>query len=343
MNSHLAPTAQFTMDPDMDFHDQDLRNLIRDSAGDNRTEFLDATGLATNLMGDAIAANLFLLGHAHQRGALPVSGAAIDRAIELNGVAVAMNRRAFALGRLAAEDLDQVTKMAYPSDPVEPAVVETLDDMIARRREILTDYQDEGYANQYESFVRQVEAAEQTKGKGMSGLTEAVAQNLFKLMAYKDEYEVARLYTDTAFQTSLEKQFEGDLKLTFHLAPPLLSRRDPDSGELIKREYGPWIMTAFKYLAKMKGLRGGTFDIFGRTDERRAERAAIPAYRGVMEEVIASLNPDNHALALAIANIPARIRGYGHIKERNQKAAAAEQTALLEAWRNPQSQPTAAE
>ncbi|MDE0941928.1 MAG: indolepyruvate ferredoxin oxidoreductase family protein [Alphaproteobacteria bacterium] len=343
VNSHLAPTADFTMNPDMDFHNQELRDLIRDSAGDNRTEFIDATGLATALMGDAIAANLFLLGHAHQRGALPVSGAAIDQAIELNGVAVAMNRRAFALGRLAAEDLEQVTKMAYPTPPVEAAPTETLDEMIARRHDFLVDYQDEAYAAQYESFVRQVEATEQNKGKGMSGLTEAVAQNLFKLMAYKDEYEVARLYSDGAFQASLDKQFEGDLKLTFHLAPPLLSRKDPDTGHLIKREYGPWIMTAFGFLAKMKGLRGGTFDIFGRTEERRHERAAIPSYRGVVEEVLGTLNPDNHALALAIANNPAQIRGYGHIKERNQKAAAAELTALLEAWHNPQSQPTAAE
>ncbi|MDP6830031.1 MAG: indolepyruvate ferredoxin oxidoreductase family protein, partial [Alphaproteobacteria bacterium] len=181
------------------------------------------------------------------------------------------------------------------------------------------------------------------KGKGMTGLGEAVAQNLFKLMAYKDEYEVARLYSGEAFENALRQQFDGALRLKFHLAPPLLARRDPDSGHLIKREYGPWVMTAFKLLAKMKGLRGGTWDIFGRTEERRAERAAIPAYRGVLEELLAGLTPDNHALAKEIANLPAKIRGFGHIKERSQKAAAAEQIQLLEAWRNPQSQPTAAE
>ena len=174
-------------------------------------------------------------------------------------------------------------------------------------------------------------------------MAESVAQNLFKLMAYKDEYEVARLYAGESFQANLAKQFQGDLKLKFHLAPPLISRRDPDTGHLIKREYGSWMMTAFKLLAKMKGLRGGTFDIFGRTEERRAERAAIPAYRATIEALLADLSPENHALGVQISNIPAQIRGYGHIKERSQKAAAAEQTLLLEAWRNPQSQSTAAE
>ncbi|MFP6725212.1 MAG: DUF6537 domain-containing protein, partial [Alphaproteobacteria bacterium] len=295
------------------------------------------------LMGDAIATNLFLLGCAYQRGALPVGGEAIDRAIELNGVAVAMNRKAFALGRLAAEDLDEVTRAAEPPQPLDLAREETLDDMIDRRTSILTDYQDIGYAKQYEAFTRQVETAERNKGKGLTGLMEAVAQNLFKLMAYKDEYEVARLYSDGTFHANLAKQFQGDLKLTFHLAPPLISRRDPETGALIKREFGPWMMSVFKLLAKMKCLRGTRWDIFGRTAERRAERAAITSYRAVVEELMDGLDPANHALAIEIASLPAMIRGYGHIKEKNQKSVAAEQEQLLAAWRNPQSQPTAAE
>ena len=261
----------------------------------------------------------------------------------MNGVAVAMNRRAFALGRLAAVDLKQVTRAARPALALEIAADETLGDIIERRAAFLRGYQNADYAAQYVAFVRQVEKAEQAKGKGITGLAESVAQNLFKLMAYKDEYEVARLYAGESFQANLAKQFQGDLKLKFHLAPPLISRRDPDTGHLIKREYGSWMMTAFKLLAKMKGLRGGTFDIFGRTEERRAERAAIPAYRATIEALLADLSPENHALGVQISNIPAQIRGYGHIKERSQKAAAAEQTLLLEAWRNPQSQSTAAE
>ncbi len=343
INSHLAPTADFTLNPDTDFHAEELRQLIRNCAGDNRTEFINATGLATALMGDAIATNLFLLGCAYQRGALPVGGEAIDRAIELNGVAVAMNRKAFALGRLAAEDLDKVTRAAEPPQPLDLAREETLDDMIARLTSILTDYQDIGYAKQFEAFTRQVETAERNKGKGLTGLTEAVAQNLFKLMAYKDEYEVARLYSDGTFHANLAKQFQGDLKLTFHLAPPLISRRDPETGALIKREFGSWMMSVFKLLAKLKSLRGTRLDIFGRTAERRAERAAIPSYRAVVEELIDGLGPANHALAIEIASLPAMIRGYGHIKEKNQKSVAAEQEQLIAAWRNPQFQPTAAE
>jgi indolepyruvate ferredoxin oxidoreductase len=174
-------------------------------------------------------------------------------------------------------------------------------------------------------------------------LTEAVARNLFKLMAYKDEYEVARLYSDGSFQANLAKQFEGDLKITFHLAPPLIAAKDPETGRLIKREFGAWMMPAFKFLAKFKGLRGTRWDIFGRTEERRAERAAIPAYREVVEELLASLTPDNHALAVEIATLPAKIRGYGHIKERSQKATAEEQSHLLATWRNPETRSTAAE
>jgi len=343
VNSHLAPTADFTLNPDTDFHAEELRQLIRNGAGDNRTEFIDATGLATALMGDAIAANLFLLGHAYQRGALPVGGEAIDKAIELNGVAVAMNRKAFAMGRLAAEDLDMVARAAAAPQVLDAASEETMDEVIARRVGILTDYQNADYAGQYQAFVRQVENTETNRGKGLTGLGEAVARNLFKLMAYKDEYEVARLYSDGSFQANLAKQFEGDLKLTFHLAPPLIAAKDPETGQLIKRKFGPWMMPAFKLLAKFKGLRGTRWDPFGRTEERRAERAAIPSYRAVVEELLAGLNLDNHALAVEIATLPAKIRGYGHIKERSQKAAAAEQAHLLATWRNPETRSTAAE
>ena len=343
VNSHLAPTADFALNPDTDFHANELRELIRTNAGDNRTEFINATGLATNLMGDAIATNLFLLGYAYQRGALPVCGDTIDRAIELNGVAVEMNRKAFALGRLAADDIDKVNQAAEPSQPLDFIREETLDEMIARRASILADYQNITYAKQYEAFTRQVAVEEQHKSRGLKGLTEAVAQNLFKLMAYKDEYEVARLYSDGTFYANLAKQFEGDLKLTFHLAPPLISRRNPETGTLIKREFGSWMMAAFKVLAKLKGLRGTRWDIFGYTAERRAERAAIPAYRLVVEELMADLGPDNHALAIEIASLPSKIRGYGHIKERNQRLVTAEQEQLMASWRNPQCQPTAAE
>ena len=344
VNSHLAPTAAFTQNPDMDFQAGRLKELIEESAGGNRTEFVEATRIATALMGDAIASNMFLMGYAYQRGALPVGGEAIDKAIELNGVAIPMNKRSFALGRLAAHDIKLVEKVASPAKPTPIATeAQDLDSLVEKRRAILTDYQDAAYARTYVDFVRRVEAAEQARGKGMTGLAEAVARYLFKLMAYKDEYEVARLYTSGEFMEKLNRQFDGNVKLTFNLAPPLFSQRDPDTGHLIKREYGAWMLHAFRLLAKLKGLRGTAFDIFGRTEERRTERQLIVDYMATVERLLSELTPDNHALAVEIARIPEKIRGYGHVKERHLKAAKAEEAQLLEAWRDPQRPATAAE
>ena len=344
VNSHLAPTAAFTQNPDIDFQGARLKELIEESAGGNRTEFVEATRIATALMGDAIASNMFLMGYAYQRGTLPVHADAIEQAIELNGVAIPMNKKSFALGRLAAHDIALVEKVASPRKPTpissEP---ETLDALIERRGAFLTDYQDAAYAKAYVDVVRKVEAAEQAKGKGLTGLAEAVARYLFKLMAYKDEYEVARLYTNGEFMEKLGRAFDGDVKLTFNLAPPLFSQRDPDTGHLIKREYGPWVLHAFRLLAKLKGLRGTAWDIFGKTEERRTERQLIVDYKVTIEELLNGLTPENHALAVEIARIPEKIRGFGHVKERHLKAAKAEKAQLLEAWRNPQRPATAAE
>jgi len=343
INAHMAPTAAFTLNPDIDFRGQELKQLIAESAGGNRTEFVEATELATALMGDAIAANMFLLGYAFQRGALPVGGEAIDRAIELNGVAVAMNKRSFALGRLAAHDISLVERQARLVEELPQAAEPGLDALIARRQAFLTDYQDAAYAQRYADAVRRVEAAEQAQAKGLTGLTETVARNLFKLMAYKDEYEVARLYTAPEFRDKLERQFDGELKLKFHLAPPLFAQRDPDTGQLQKREYGAWVLSAFKLLAGLRKLRGTRFDPFGYTEERRTERQLIEDYLATLDELLPGLNPDNHALALQIAAIPEKIRGYGHVKERHLKAAKGEEAQLIEAWRNPEARPTAAE
>jgi indolepyruvate ferredoxin oxidoreductase len=342
VNSHLIPTAQFTRDPDMDFQAAQLRQRIREAAGDNRTDFVAATELATALMGDSIATNLFMLGYAFQRGLVPISAEAIDKAIEINGVAIDGNRRTFALGRLAAHDPAAVEAAAKPqTTPAEP-IAESLDEVIERRVKFLTDYQDAAYAKRYLDAVRRIEAAERERGKGGSGLTEAVARNLFKLMAYKDEYEVARLYAGTDFRQKLARQFEGDLKLKFHLAPPLFAPRD-EQGRLQKREYGPWVFTAFKLLARLKGLRGTKLDPFGRTEERKAERQLIADYLATLDELGRKLDAGNHALAAEIARIPEQIRGFGHVKERNLKQAKAREAQLLEAWRNPAPHAAAAE
>jgi indolepyruvate ferredoxin oxidoreductase len=210
----------------------------------------------------------------------------------------------------------------------------SLDEVISRRVAFLTDYQDAGYAKRYADFVARVRAAEAKQAPGSTDLTEAVARYAFKLMAYKDEYEVARLYTSGDFRRKLEQQFEGDYRLKFHLAPPLLAKKDAH-GHLVKQEFGPWVFTAFKWLAKFRGLRGGAFDLFGRTAERRTERQLIVDYFATIESLLPALDSGNVDLAAEIAGIPEHIRGYGHVKEAHLHAARAREAGLLAQWRNP--------
>jgi indolepyruvate ferredoxin oxidoreductase len=222
-------------------------------------------------------------------------------------------------------------------------VAKTFDEIVAKRVATLTAYQNAAYARRYEALVKRVREAEATKARGKSGLAEAVARYAFKLMAYKDEYEVARLYTDGEFQRNLNEQFEGSYKLAFHLAPPLFAPSDPKTGELKKQMFGPWVFTAFKLLARLKGLRGTPLDVFGYTDERRTERKLIAAYETTIDEVLERLTPETHALAVDIAGVPEGIRGFGHVKERHLKAALARQAELLAMLSNPARRAAAAE
>jgi indolepyruvate ferredoxin oxidoreductase len=294
-------------------------------------------------MGDSIATNLFMLGYAFQEGLVPLSLEAIERAIELNGVAVDVNKRTFAWGRLAAHDRAKVEALVRPVVQEEAPEPETLAALVERRAAFLAQYQDAAYAQRYRDLVALVETAEKARGRGHTGLAEAAGRNLFKLMAYKDEYEVARLYTNGAFLEKLNRQFEGDFTLQFHLAPPLFARRDPNTGELQKSAYGPWVFRAFKLLAALRGLRGTAFDIFGRTAERRMERQLIADYMAHLREIAAALTPENHALALEIARLPEQMRGFGHVKERNVKRAKEREAKLVAAFRAPMAPATAAE
>ena len=305
--------------------------------------FIDGTGLATAILGDSIATNLFMLGYAWQKGLVPLSFEAIDRAIELNGVAVETSKRTFAWGRLAAHDIGAVQAAAKPTLRVEKPVARTLAEIVERRVALLTDYQDAAYAQRYRAFVDQVTAAEKAKAPGRRGLAEAVARSLYKLMAYQDEYEVARLYSDGTFLKKLASQFEGDYSLTFHLAPPLFAERDPHTGHLVKKEYGGWMLHAFRFLAGFKRLRGTAFDLFGRSEERKMERRLIGEYMQTIEDVLATLDTNNHALAVQIASVPETMRGFGHVKEKNVAAAKAREASLLAAYRSPATQSVAAE
>jgi indolepyruvate ferredoxin oxidoreductase len=288
-------------------------------------------------MGDAINANLFLVGFAWQHGLIPISRAAIERAIELNGVSVEQNLKAFCWGRHAAHDPAGVERLATPAAviPFAAQVARTLDEIVAKRVAELTDYQDASYAARYRGLVDRVRDVEARRVPGSSALSEAVARCYYKLLAIKDEYEVARLYARPAFRQRLEATFEGDYRLKFHLAPPLIARPDPVTGIARKREYGPWMMSAFAWLAKFKGLRGTMLDVFGHTAERRMERQLVVDYERLVDELLAKLDRGNHATAVAIASIPEEIRGYGHVKHRHVEAARARQAELLAAFRAP--------
>jgi indolepyruvate ferredoxin oxidoreductase len=255
-----------------------------------------------------------MMGYAWQKGRIPLSEAALLRAIELNGVAVESNKRSFLWGRRAAVDFKRVEKTATPTQAVVVQMPQSLETVIKKRVEFLTGYQDAAYAASYEALVAEVRAKETSLGLG-NKLSTAVAKSLFKLMSYKDEYEVARLYTDGRFVEQLKTQFEGDFSLKFNLAPPLFAKKDA-KGHLVKAEYGSWMWKAFQLLAKFKGLRGGAFDIFGYTEERKMERALITEYRAVVAELMAGLSAGNHEQAVAVAALPERIRGFGHVKEK---------------------------
>jgi indolepyruvate ferredoxin oxidoreductase len=343
INSAAVPTAEFTRNPNWLFPGADMQSELKAAVGAANAEFVDATRLATALMGDAIATNPFMLGFAYQRGFVPVSAAAIERAIELNGVAVEANKQSFLWGRRAAHEPARVEKVATPAEviPISQHLSRSLDELIARRAEFLTDYQDAAYAGRYRALVNRVRQTESDRGLGAK-LTEAVARYFFKLMAYKDEYEVARLYTRPEFAQRLQATFEGDYTLKFHLAPPILAKPDPVTGVPRKREFGPWMMSAFKVLATLRGLRGTALDPFGRTEERRMERQLIADYEQTVEELLAKLDRDNHATAVAIASVPDEIRGYGHIKLRTLKTAKANEADLLAAFRSPRSPAKAA-
>ena len=342
INTHETVTGDFTRNPDYVFPAHKVHAAIEETVGADRTHFVEATELATALLGDSIATNLFMLGFAYQKGFVPVSEEAILQAIALNGVAVSMNQRAFAWGRRTAHDLAAVRRIALPDRmPAESATdpAERLRNTIQVRMDYLTQYQNARYARRYAELVDRVRTVQATRTPRDTALTEAVARYYFKLLAYKDEYEVARLHADPAFMRKIADTFEGDVKLRFHLAPPLLARRDPVSGELLKREYGGWMLGAFRLLAKFKGLRGTPLDPFGYTQERKDERILIARYEATVAELLEKLTPANQALAVEIASLPEQIRGFGHVKLRAMKKVAGREAELLEAFRNPKPEP----
>ncbi|MBE7367381.1 indolepyruvate ferredoxin oxidoreductase family protein [Ramlibacter pallidus] len=331
LNAHSTPTAAFVKNAAWENPADACAAEIGKAVGADHLGAFNADALASKLLGDSIYTNPMMLGYAWQKGWVPLGRESILRAMELNAVAVENNKAAFEWGRRAAHDLARVMELVAPAAQVIAFKKrETVDTLVARRAEFLTAYQDAGYARKYQELVERVRAAEAPLGKTV--LTETVAKGLFRLMAYKDEYEVARLHADTGFREKVEAQFEGDFKVHYHLAPPLIAKKN-EKGELVKRKFGPWTYQLFRVLARLKGLRGTPLDVFGYTEERRTERALVDEYRATVEELIGRLQPGNHALAVEIANLPEQIRGYGHVKERNLAAVRPQWQRLMEQWR----------
>jgi indolepyruvate ferredoxin oxidoreductase len=331
VNERTIPTAQLVLDASRRVSASALAEAI--GASTRWTQTVDALGISELLLGDAVTANLLLLGFAYQKGVIPLGLESLDRAIELNGVAVETNRRAFAWGRLVASDEKLVKDLltARRGDPVP----QTLDELIERRSELLSAYQDAAYARRYRALVERVRKAEQTHLRGGPlRLTDAVARAYHKLLAYKDEYEVARLYVDGEFRARLREQFEGDFQVEYQLAPPLWASRNRETGRPRKHGYGPWIVPLFRMLAALRFLRGTPLDVFGYLQERRRERAWITHYEQTVEQLLAGLRPDNLELAREIAALPEKIRGYDRVKQRNAAQVETRERELLERFRS---------
>jgi indolepyruvate ferredoxin oxidoreductase len=332
LNTHGTPTAAFVRNTEWQFPGGACEAAIRAGVGDGLVGAFDAEAVAVQAIGDSIYTNPLMLGYAWQQGRIPLSHAALMRAMELNGVQIDNNKAAFEWGRRCAHDVAAVQAMLQTQAVIQIVKKPGLDEVVNTRVEFLKGYQDDAYAAQYKAFIDKVRAAEGQLAVPGTAFTEAVARYLFKLMAYKDEYEVARLHTDPAFTAKIAAMFDGDYKIVHHLAPPLTAKKNA-KGELVKEPFGPWMRSAFGWMAKMKGLRGGALDFFGKTEERQTERALIVEYRACIDELLKRLSADNRALAAEIARIPEEIRGYGHVKERHLKAARTRWTALMQRWR----------
>ncbi|CAA6605935.1 Indolepyruvate ferredoxin oxidoreductase [Rhodospirillaceae bacterium LM-1] len=331
VNDHRAMTADFTRKPDLDFPAEGLKMSIIDAVGRERASFVDASRLAASLLGDALATNLFMVGYAWQKGLIPLSHASLERAILLNGAMVEFNKQAFLWGRRAAFDLDAVAQLAAPPEALgeDRHMSQTLDQRIARRKARLADYQDQAYAERYARRVAKIRHLESVTVPGSEALATAAADSLFKLMAIKDEYEVARLMADPQFLKEIQSQFEGPYRLKFHLAPPVLAAIDDASGRPRKSVWGGWMMPVFKLLGGMKAIRNGWLDPFRYSQERRTNLRLLAEYEQLIDSMADHLSTQKLDVCVELAALPMSVRGYGPVKEAAAKQADQRRQALL--------------
>ncbi|MDG1707787.1 MAG: 2-oxoacid:acceptor oxidoreductase family protein, partial [Emcibacteraceae bacterium] len=331
INGHNSPVSAFVENNAIDFKQENLKRAVDAHTLESDRHYVEATELATILLGDGIATNMFMMGYAWQKGLIPLSLVAIEKAIELNGVAIDQNKMTFACGRMAAHDMAALQKFVEPyiNSTSQDDISKSPNDMIRKRMAWLKEYQNQAYADQYTSMLEKVKLKDHGK------IYEAVAKSYYKLLSVKDEYEVARLYTNGDFLKKLNAQFDGDFKLKFHMAPPIFEKKNA-VGDIAKREFGPWMMTALKLIAKFKFLRGSVFDIFGYSTERKMERALISEYEVLVYKVLDKLDETNYQLCLEILEMPMSYKGYGHVKEKNIIKSKERLGTLLKMLNEPQ-------
>jgi indolepyruvate ferredoxin oxidoreductase len=316
INDAALPTAAFIHDPDAELPTAAMRAHIEEQTGSENVRFVNATQIAELLLGDSLYVNLFLLGVAFQRGKVPVSAAALDAAIELNGKSIAGNQKALLMGRRYAVWPERIAAM-LPSSASEQLITPTIEALIEDRMQRLTRYQSARLAEHYRQEVGAVRAID-PQAEEASSITRSVAEQLYRLTAIKDEYEVARLYTAPEYRAQLDRQFEPGYRLAFHLAPPLLSRRDNETGRIQKQVYGTWILSLFRLLSRLRSIRNTWLDPFAWTEERRAARRDLDRYRADIALILAQLRADNYGCAGELAQLPSALRGFGPVRERSR-------------------------
>jgi indolepyruvate ferredoxin oxidoreductase len=334
INTEKNYTGDFTRDTELAYPADTLVSRLEKTTSTEGRQMFNASEVAVKLLGDSLGANLMLTGFAWQRGLIPIREEAILEAIELNGVAIDWNKEAFAWGRRLAHQPELIDQFLKPDETVQPLIFTptTAADWANKYSAELLEYQDQAYADRYQTLVEKVVTAEQALPSAPGQLATAVAKAAYKLMAYKDEYEVARLYSAPEFLQKLEEQFEGDYTLEFNLAPPIIAPKDKTTGKPTKIQFGPWMLKAFGLLARFKFLRGTKLDPFGYFEERKMERGLIEKYFDTVDMLLRDLNAANHDLAVEITELPMTIRGYGHVKHENVQEAQAKLEALLAQW-----------
>jgi indolepyruvate ferredoxin oxidoreductase len=337
VNSHGIVTGAFTRDGDFSIPVDDMKQALERFTGEGNCNFFDSTKVSETLTGNTIGANMMLLGFACQKGWLPVKRQSLEDAITENGVAVAYNQRVFKIGRLMAHDPDAVKALLEQgaTTPEWEVLSATTQDLIARREKDLIAYQSKSYANKFTKLINQVREAEEKLTGDSDEITQAAARYLYKLMAYKDELEVARLYTDGTWAKQVEENFSGDYKIKFHMAPPLISKRDPITGQLKKREFGGWMLSALKLASKFKVLRHTPLNPFSYSAERKEDKELLQQYKTVLNQIISGLTEENKDVALEMARVPEFVRGYGHVRTESVEAAQRRWNTLDNHFKNP--------